>query len=74
MKGMLEIAFLTSSRHGAAVKGDWSPIPTEDAMHAPDMETHRLVYDDGSSRSCRNVRLHIGQYYRVDEMFRAPTQ
>ena len=49
---MNETAFLTSSRHGAAVKGNWPPIPTEDAMHVPAMETSRLLCDDGSAVPC----------------------
>ena len=53
MRGMNETAFLTSSRHGAAVKGNWSPISTEDAMRAPAMETGRLLCDDGSAVPCR---------------------
>ena len=53
MRGMNETAFLTSLRHGAAVKGNWSPISTEDAMHAPAKETGRLLCDDGSAVPCR---------------------
>ena len=53
MKGMNENGFLRSSRHSAAVKGNSSPISAEDAMHAPAMETGRLLCDDGSTAPCR---------------------
>ena len=55
MKGMNEIAFLTPSRHGAAVKGNWASIPIQDAMHTPDMETGRLLYYHRSAGACRPV-------------------
>ena len=53
MKGMNETVFRRSSRHAAAVKGNSSTISTEDAVHAPTMETGRLLYDDGSAVPCR---------------------
>ena len=62
---MNESAFLTSSRHGVAVRGNGSPITTEDAMHAPDMETGRLLYDDGSTVACRPTAQKTQPGHRV---------